>query len=111
MSTQSDIRAYFFYASWCGPCKRVKPTWETLKMVYLTNGITCFEYDYDASPTKALMDNLNIKTVPTLVVCRIPEQNEEHDVSGYEELYRGDSKTIPLTAAGVVHTFSIDEDF
>ena len=80
-------------------------------MVYLANGITCFEYDYDIHTTKILMDKMDIKTVPTLVVCRTPEQNEEYDVSGYEELYRGDSKTIPLTAAGVVHTFSLDEDF
>lgn len=106
-----DLRAYFFYASWCGPCKRVKPVWENLKPVYLANGITCTEYDYDEESTKGIMETLNVKTVPTLVVFRIPDDGDFDDLTGYEEVYRGDSTTIPVNAAEVVHKFSLDEDF
>ena len=106
-----DLRAYFFYAKWCGPCKRVKPVWENLKPVYLANGITCIDYDYDEESTKSIMNRLNVKTVPTLVVCRISDSKDLEDVSDYEEIYRGDSTTIPVNAAEVVHKFSLDEDF
>jgi len=106
-----DLRAYFFYASWCNPCKRVKPFWEHLKPVYLANGITCSEYDYDEESTKTIMETMNVKTVPTLVVFRIPDVGELDDLTGYEEVYRGDSDTIPVNAAEVVHKFSLDEDF
>lgn len=106
-----DVRAYFFHATWCGPCKRVKPVWEQLKTVYLSNGITCLDYDYDDESTKVLMKKMDVKTVPTLVVIRVPESRGLDDVSDYEEIYRGDSTTIPTDAAGVVHKFSLDEDF
>jgi thiol-disulfide isomerase/thioredoxin len=106
-----DLRGYFFYAKWCGPCKRVKPVWENLKPVYLANGITCLDYDYDEESTKAIMEKLNVKTVPTLVVIRVPDVCEMDNPVDYEEMYRGDSTTIPVNAAEVVHKFSLDEDF
>ena len=106
-----DLRAYFFYATWCGPCKRVKPVWENLKPMYLANGITCTEYDYDEESTKEVMKTLHVKTVPTLVVLRVPENMDLDDLTGYEEIYRGDSSAIPVNATEVVHKFSLDEDF
>ena len=112
MSVQKyELRASMFYASWCNPCKKVKPVWENLKPVYLANGITCSEYDYDEEHTRTLMKKLDIKTIPTLVVFRVPDINEYDDVSGYEEIYRGDSTDIPVNAAQIVHKFSLDEDF
>lgn len=107
----NDVRAYFFFASWCNPCKRVKPYWDDLKLTYLVNGITCLDNDYDSPETKPLMNALNVKTVPTLVVVRVPHDNKLDDFTKHEEIYRGDSETIPHTAARVVHEFSMDEDF
>ena len=108
---QRDLRAYFFYATWCGPCKRVKPVWENLKPVYLANGITCTEYNYDEELTKTIMRKMGVNTVPTLVVFSVPNTNDFDDVDGYEEVYRGDSTQIPITAPYAVHKFSLDEDF
>jgi len=112
MATSPDIRAYFFYANWCGPCQRVKPVWDTLKTVYFMNGIVCTECDFDQEPTKDLMQILDIQTVPTLIVLQVPEDTDDiTTTTDFHVVYRGDSKTIPATAASVVHTFSMDEDF
>ena len=75
------------------------------------NGITCSEYDYDLSATKILMEKMNVKTVPTLVVYSVPIDNAYEDITDAVEIYRGDSKEIPLTSLNIVNTFSIDEDF
>lgn len=92
--------AYFFHADWCKPCQRTKPVWENVKRIYESNDIMCIEYHYDTPNTKSIMESMGVKTIPTLVVY-----------DGYNEIYRGDSETIPNTSMSVVGTFSLEEDF
>jgi hypothetical protein len=75
------------------------------------NGIGCYEYNYDMEETRALMKKMNVSTIPTLVVYRVPVTNEPEDITGSAEVYRGDSKEIPETAMTIVNTFDVDEDF
>lgn len=80
-------------------------------MVYLMNGIECYEYNYDDAATKELMRRMGVSTIPTLVVYKVPEENEVGDITSSKELYRGDSKEIPETAMSIVTAFSLSEDF
>lgn len=121
MSLQSrmDTVALFFYAPWCGPCKRVKPYYEeTVKPIYTMNGITCHELNYDEPRTKAIMKNLGIRTVPTLCLMGMKTVIDNVDDFGKEMIGSHivskvcmDSKEIPLYALDKISTFCMDEDF
>jgi thioredoxin 1 len=56
-----------FYATWCGPCKRVAPMFEDLADKYYPQ-ILLFKVDVDESPD--LVNEFDISAMPTFVFLR-----------------------------------------
>ena len=54
-----------FSASWCGPCKLIKPFITYLKEQY-TN-VEFYDIDIEDDKTETITSNFNIKKVPTFI--------------------------------------------
>ncbi len=55
-----------FWATWCGPCKRMEPTIKQLESEF--NMIKFLSVDIDQTPT--LAQKYRIKTIPTLLLIK-----------------------------------------
>ncbi len=55
-----------FYATWCGPCKRIAPILEELAQTY--KGEIYF-YKVDTDIEKELAQDFGIQSIPTLLFC------------------------------------------
>ena len=61
-------KLYFFFADWCGYCKKFKPEWEKLKTMS-NMGVTLEEVDCsDNKNTPALAKQYNVRGFPTLIL-------------------------------------------
>lgn len=72
-----------FFATWCGPCKRIAPFFEQLVDEYV--GVTFLKVDVDESAE--LVDVYNIQSMPTFVFLKdgkIVKKVEGADVKGLE---------------------------
>ena len=56
-----------FYATWCGPCKKLSPIMEKLSKKY--EGKVNF-YKIDVDKSSDLANTLNIKAIPTLIFLK-----------------------------------------
>lgn len=75
-----------FYATWCGPCKRVAPIIEKLAQEY--NGKVDF-YKVDTDENQKLAMILQIRNIPTVFFIKTGMQ-PERTVGAYDEnYYRG----------------------
>jgi thioredoxin 1 len=63
MSGTQVLSILDFWATWCGPCRAMKPTIEKLKEKY-----NIVEYDVDKFPTEA--EQYSVYSVPTLVFVK-----------------------------------------
>lgn len=72
-----------FYATWCGPCKRVAPIFEKLAQEY--NGKVDF-YKVDTDKNQKLAMILQIKNIPTMYFMKAGVQPEK-TVGAYDEAY------------------------
>jgi thioredoxin 1 len=55
-----------FSASWCGPCKTLKPIFEEVRSGYGNNIVKFEEYDVDEASDVA--SKYNIRSVPTVII-------------------------------------------
>ena len=63
-----DTKLYFFFAEWCGYCKKFKPEWEKLK-AESNLGVQLEEVDCtDSNNTPALATEYNVSGFPTLIL-------------------------------------------
>jgi thioredoxin 1 len=53
----------YFWAEWCGPCKRVSPIIEEIQSEY---GIDVFKVDSDKNPQK--VSEFSVFSIPTMVL-------------------------------------------
>lgn len=65
-SIESGISLVKAEASWCGPCKMMKPMLSKLESEY--SHVKFFSIDCDDEDSKSIIEDLGIRTVPTLLV-------------------------------------------
>ncbi len=72
-----------FYATWCGPCKRLeKVTYRDPKVVELLNSIVPVKYDAEKGEGETLAKKFRVRAYPTLVVLD-PSGREVDRFLGY----------------------------
>lgn len=82
--------------------------------MYIMNGISTYEYNYDAKETKVLMNKLGVKTIPTLCVIHVntgsatPEEMNTNDFTIESTM---DSHEIETNWDRPIQSFSLQEDF
>lgn len=77
-----------FFATWCGPCKRIAPLFEDLADKYYP-AITFLKVDVDESPE--LVEQFDVSAMPTFVFLKegvIVKRVEGADVAGLEEGFK-----------------------
>jgi thioredoxin 1 len=55
----------YYTATWCGPCRAIKPFYEDLSKQYASDGVSFGKIDIDDNPEAA--QNAQISSVPTFV--------------------------------------------
>lgn len=73
-----------FFATWCGPCKRIAPMFEDLAQKYHPH-IQFFKVDVDESPD--LVNLFDINAMPTFVFLKhgvVVKKVEGADIKGLE---------------------------
>ena len=65
-----------FFATWCGPCKRIAPTFEKLAEAF--SNVTFLKVDVDEAPE--LVDAFGVQAMPTFVFLK--DGNEVKRVEG-----------------------------
>ena len=74
-----------FFATWCGPCKRIAPYFEDLADKYYP-AVLFLKVDVDEAPE--LVDRFDISAMPTFVFLKdgkLVKRVEGADVTGLEE--------------------------
>lgn len=77
-----------FFATWCGPCKRIAPFFEDLADKYYP-AIAFLKVDVDESPE--LIDRFDISAMPTFVFLKdgkLVKRVEGADVAGLEDGFK-----------------------
>ncbi len=77
-----------FFATWCGPCKRIAPLFEDLADKY-SPAITFLKVDVDESAE--LVDQFQVSAMPTFVFLKdgvVVKRVEGADVMGLEEGFK-----------------------
>lgn len=82
---QSGSVVIDFFATWCGPCKRIAPAFEDLADKYYP-AIAFFKVDVDESPE--LVEMYSISAMPTFVFLKngqVVKRVEGADMAALEE--------------------------
>lgn len=115
MESSVDTISVFFYANWCKPCQRVKPFYfDKIQPMYIMNGISTYEYNYDEEGTRDLMKKFGVKTIPTLCVIDLNKAVCDPSNAHKDTIIRitkMDSHGIEKDWDTPMLTFSLEEDF
>lgn len=65
--TKQGVSLVDFWATWCGPCRRLAPTIEELARDYESKA-AILKLDIDANPETA--GKLGVQSIPTLIVFK-----------------------------------------
>ena len=86
------LKVIKFSASWCVPCKYLKPVFEEIKIMEDFNNVNFVDYDIDEE--YELTKKYNIRSVPTVIFEK--DGNEIERISGYDrkEKYVDKIKTL-----------------
>jgi thioredoxin 1 len=74
-----------FFATWCGPCKRIAPTFE--KLATSLTSITFLKVDVDESPQ--LVNEFDISAMPTFVFLKNRQEIKRIEGADMRELEVG----------------------
>jgi thioredoxin 1 len=73
-----------FFATWCGPCKRLSPSLDKLQSEYKGKLVV---YRIDVDKERALAEKMNIQAMPTLFFFNLKNQKSESvGLISFEEL-------------------------
>ena len=75
---QDNYLLFYFTASWCGPCQKIKPMIIELQNGLQTNNIKFYIVDIDENDD--LCEKCNIKSVPTFILFK--DKNEVGQCKG-----------------------------
>jgi len=86
------LKVIKFSASWCVPCKYLKPVFEEIKIMEDFNNVNFVDYDIDEE--YELTKKYNVRSVPTVIFEK--DGNEFERISGYDrkEKYVDKIKTL-----------------
>jgi len=86
------LKVIKFSASWCVPCKYLKPVFEEIKIMEDFNNVNFVDYDIDEE--YELTKKYNVRSVPTVIFEK--DGNEIERISGYDrkEKYVDKIKTL-----------------
>ena len=65
-----DLSAVFFYAPWCGHCKRAKPEWIKAEEILKADGIPLFAVNADEAENRPLGSKYGVRGFPTILLFR-----------------------------------------
>ena len=65
---QPEYLLFYFTASWCGPCRKIKPMVLKLQEGLQTNNIKFYVVDIDANGD--LCEKCNVTSVPTFILFK-----------------------------------------
>lgn len=57
-----------FYATWCGPCKRIAPRIEEYSNIY--NGIEFLKVDVDEQDINEIVNKYDVNSLPTFMIFK-----------------------------------------
>jgi thioredoxin 1 len=78
----SQKTLYYFTATWCGPCKRIKPTYEKMKHDFDSINFVMVDVDQDVQTTQ----KFSISSMPTFVALNGEEEVERFSGASEERL-------------------------
>ena len=67
----TELKMMDFFAKWCGPCRTLSPTIDSLKEEYENSGITNLKIlKIDVDQETDLAQKYNIRSIPTIIFER-----------------------------------------
>ena len=67
LAQQDKLTVIDFWATWCGPCQRLSPLFETIEKEYEGRANIG---KYNAENNEELLDKFNIRNVPTILFIK-----------------------------------------
>lgn len=86
---KSGITFVKFYAPWCGHCKRLSPTWDSLQEKFSTkSGVNIVKVDCTLDVNKQLCNDEEVEGFPTIFLYKSGEKISEYSGSrSLDDLY------------------------
>lgn len=86
---QSGITFVKFYAPWCGHCKRLSPTWDSLRDKFATKpGVNIVKVDCTLDANKQLCNEEEVEGFPSIFLYKSGEKISEYSGSrSLDDLY------------------------
>jgi len=91
-----------FYAPWCGHCKNLAPTWETLSQELRKSKIAVGKIDCTSVHNKDICELYEVKGFPTLYLIKDGKATRYEGQRNLEDLSTFASTTLPSNPVGVL---------
>lgn len=93
---ESKPKILEFTASWCEPCKQLKPIWEKAKTTY-GDRVEFLSYDIDDPKSEKIIDDYEVSPIPTLIFLDSSNQVITYSIgySGENGIKAGIKKIVP----------------
>jgi len=94
-----------FHATWCGPCKMIAPTFESLSTKYAKPGKIAFcKIDVDAQ--RDIASRYSVRSMPTFIIFRSGSEHKRIAGADPGKLTNEVSEAVKLAGAAAAPSFS-----